>query len=155
MRPFRFRAEVVLALRQRQEEAARDEVARCQSALDHAHHQRAEHRAALARAAGEAAAAQQQGLDAWQLSWHRNWIHKQQRDVDASQQAIAAAETALAQAMAALNLARQKSRVMERLKSRAAQRYQLEVTRDDNRTMDAFAAIRYAARHREGDARDD
>jgi len=71
------------------------------------------------------------------------------------QQAIAAAETALAQAMAALNLARQKTRVMERLKSRAAQRYQLEVTREDNRTMDAFAAIRYAARQREGDARDD
>jgi flagellar FliJ protein len=155
MKPFRFRAEVVLALRQRQEEAARDEVARCQSALDHAHHLQAERRADLARAAREAAAAQQQGLDAWQLSWHRNWIHKQQRDVDASQQAIAAAETALAQAMAALNLARQKSRVMERLKSRAAQRYQLEVTREDNRTMDAFAAIRYAARQREGDARDD
>jgi flagellar export protein FliJ len=155
MKPFRFRAEVVLALRQRQEEAARDEVARCQSALDHAHHLQDERRADLARAASDAAAAQQQGLDAWQLSWHRNWIHKQQRDVDASQQAIAAAETALAQAMAALNLARQKSRVMERLKSRAAQRYQLEVTREDNRTMDAFAAIRYAARQREGDARDD
>lgn len=155
MKPFRFRAEVVLGLRQRQEEAARDTVSRCQAALDQAHHAQSERRAALARAANEAAAAQQQGLDAWQLGWHRNWIQKQQRDVDASQQAIAAAETALAQAMAALNLARQKTRVMERLKSRAAQRYQLEVTREDNRTMDAFAAIRYAARQREGDARDD
>lgn len=155
MKPFRFRAEVVLALRQRQEEAARDAVARCQSALDQARRAQDERRAALARAAQDAASAQQQGIDAWQLGWHRNWIQKQQRDVDASQQAIAAAETALAQAMAALNLARQKSRVMERLKSRAAQRYQLEVTREDNRTMDAFAAIRYAARQREGDARDD
>jgi flagellar export protein FliJ len=154
MKPFRFRADVVLVLRQQQESAARDEVLRGQSARDQAHQQTTAHRAALARAIDEACAAPQQRVDAWQLGWHRNWIQKKQRDVEVSQQAIAAAETALAQAMAALNLARQRRRMLERLKVRAVQRYQLEVTRNDNRTMDAHTVIRYAARQREGDARD-
>jgi flagellar export protein FliJ len=145
MRPFRFRADAVLGLRQKQEEKARRLLGLAQES-----HAQAEARQDAAieqerHAIAQAEAAQLHGLEAWRLDWHRNWIAKQRREADACRRATAISAASVAHASTALNQARQQRRVIERLRERARRRYDLEATREENKTMDDLAGIRFAA----------
>lgn len=145
MRPFRFRADAVLDLRQQQEEKARRLLGLAQES-----HAQAEAREQAAveqerHAVAQAEAAQRHGIEAWRLDWHRNWIRKQRREADACRRATTISAGTVAHATRVLNQARQQRRVIERLRDRARRRYDLEATREENKAMDDLAGIRFAA----------
>jgi flagellar FliJ protein len=145
MRPFTFRPAAVLELRRRQEETARDVLARA-----HAERTRAE--AGLAAAleavtrARQAFRADLQTANAVaRAGWHRSWIERLLRDVDVRRRVAAMAADVVARASAAVRDAMQQRRVLERLRDRTWRRYQVESPRAELQEMDRLAGLRYAA----------
>ena len=146
MRPFQFRAQVVLDLRRREEDDARRVLADAQTA----------HEATLARAvaadvsartaAVEFVAAQRRGTEAWRLDWHQSWIAKLRLEADACQRATAISAATVERATASVIEAFQKRRTLERLRDRARRRYDAEAGRQHHREMNALASLRFAAR---------
>ena len=88
MRPFRFRAEAILALRQREEEAARTALARARAIVERAHAQVAARRLAVREAGTALEQAASAGTAQGTLEWHRSWIVRLRADV---QKALAVA----------------------------------------------------------------
>lgn len=145
MRPFTFRPAAVLELRRRQEDAARDVLAK-------AHAERARAEAGLAAAldavtrAREAFRVDLQAPGAIaRVGWHRSWIERLLRDVDARRRVAAIAAEVVERASAAVRDAMQRRRVLERLRDRAWRRYQVESRRAELQEMDRLAGLRYAA----------
>ncbi|MDH4064624.1 MAG: hypothetical protein OEW19_09500 [Acidobacteriota bacterium] len=145
MRPFRFRAAAGLVMRRKQEDTARQHLAKAQSAR-----QRAEDRAGAAaqaaeRAAAEDADARRAGAEGWRLQWHQSWIIKKRLEADAGRQAAAVSAEAADRAAAAVQLAYQRRRALERLRDRAWRRHQIDVGREELRDMNELATLRYHA----------
>jgi flagellar export protein FliJ len=145
MRPFRFRAQAALLLRRKEEDVARQDLARAERAREAAQ-ARAEAAAATVRQAAEAAHdARQRGVEAWRVDWHRSWITRKQLEADAGRRAAAVSAEAAGHAAAEVTVAYQRRRALERLRERAWRRYQLEVTREEGRAMNELAGLRFLA----------
>jgi len=145
MGPFRFRAEIVLDLRRREEDAARTALARQRAFCDRAHAALAAARDAVrdaGRALDSAAAA---GTTHGTLEWHRSWIVRLRLAVQAAMRVAAEADQAAGRAALALNQAMQKRRVLERLRDRAWRKYSLARDRAHIQEMDQLASLRFAA----------
>ncbi|MEZ5420328.1 MAG: flagellar export protein FliJ [Vicinamibacterales bacterium] len=156
MRPFRFRAETVLDLRRREEEAARTALARARALVERAHGAVAAAREAV-RAAGRAFdAAAAAGTPHGTLDWHRSWIVRLRADVQSALAVAAQADQAAGAAAVALNRAMQRRRVLERLRDRAWRRYVVARDRAHVQEMDQLASLRFAAQAQDsGGTRDD
>jgi len=149
MRPFRFRAAAGLVMRRKQEDVARQELARAETAR-----QRAEDRAraaeqAAARAADAAVDARRAGTEGWRLEWHQSWISRKRLEADAGRQAAAVSAEATDRATAAVQLAHQRRRALERLRDRAWRRHQLEAGRQELRDMNELATLRHVSQRGE------
>lgn len=146
MRPFRFRASVVLDLRRKEEDAARKRLVQAQTAADRAETRVLAARQGVVDAAGALDAAQSAGTEGWRLGWHQSWIGKQRLEVEACRQAAVASTAAVEHATASVGSARQRRRALERLRDRAWQRHQLETIRQESREMNMAANLRYFTR---------
>jgi len=146
MKPFRFRAAVVLDLRRRQHALAQTHLARAQ--LD---------RAAAARVAAAAAAAchdarrgyrasLDQGGTAGVLERHRNWMTRQQAETDDRRRQLEERHVVVHQAAADLRQAYTRVRVLERLRDRGWEKHQDEVRRREAIEMDYLAVTQFARR---------
>lgn len=145
MRPFRFRAQVVLELRRREEEAARAALARQQAETMRVR-ALADEAARTARTAqATLAATTAAGASPALLEWHRSWIVKLTRDVAVGLVAVAEAEQAAARAAVVLGTALQKRRVLERLRERALRRYRVDSDREQLKDMNQHASLRHFA----------
>ncbi|MGE0813525.1 MAG: flagellar export protein FliJ [Vicinamibacterales bacterium] len=154
MKPFRFRAQAVLDLRRREEEAAKNALARQRAMAERAQQALAAAHAAVARA-GEALQSQASaGAAHGTLTWHRSWIVRLRIGVQVAAHAAAEAERATAAAAAALGQAMQRRRVLERLRDRAWRTYCVDRDRAEIREMDQLATLRFAHRAIEGGTRD-
>jgi flagellar export protein FliJ len=145
-RPFRFRAAAALDLRIKEEDHAKQQLARAQSA-----HEATALRAVQARHRADAAAdefvmAQRTGTDAARLAWHQSWIVRLRLEADAARGAAATSAASLERATASVNVARQRRRTLERLRDRAKHRYDEDARRHDTRDMNELASVRFAAR---------
>jgi flagellar export protein FliJ len=144
VKPFRFRAEIVLALRRREEEDAKTALA--------GHRALAERAWALVQTAREALAAAGQAMERdaaagathQTLLWHRSWITRLRRDVQLGQEAATEADYAAAVAATALSRAMQRRRVLERLRDRAWRVYGLARDRAELQEMNQLATVRFA-----------
>ena len=156
MRPFRFRAEIVLDLRRREEEAARTALARQRAVCDGAHATLAAARDAVAEAGRALDGAAAAGTTHGTLEWHRSWIARLRMGVHVAMRVAAEADQAAGRAAAALNQAMQKRRVLERLRDRAWRKYTVARDRAHIQEMDQLASLRFAGQALDaGGTRDD
>lgn len=146
MRPFRFRAQVALDLRQRRDEAAQREFAAANAAASAAAADLDASLEAKAQAHVRAAADHARATGVESLVWHRNWIAAQQRDVLRRRAAL---ERRRSEADAARERATRTHidvRVLEKVKDRAWRAYTVEVGRAEQKDMDWLAVLRATAR---------
>lgn len=143
MRAFRFRAAGALDLRKKQEDDARVVLTRAQNvaAAADARLAGAEHASAEARA--RFAALQQQGATGWLIQWHRSWILRQARQVDACRQQSATAHAMVRQAAVIVQQAHRQRRVLERLRDRLAARHARAMEREELAQMNELATMRF------------
>lgn len=146
MQPFRFRAAAALVMRRQQEDTARQQL----SAAEIARNRAEDHARTTAEAAGcarEAAAdACRTGTESGPLAWHQSWIVRKQLEAEAGRRAAAVSTEAAGRAAAAVRLAYQRRRALERLRDRMWQRHRLEAGRRELRDMNDLATLRYRAR---------
>ncbi len=156
MRPFRFRAEIVLELRRREEDAARQALARARALVERAHQAVAQGREAVRLAGRALDAAAVDGSPHGTLEWHRSWIVRLRAEVTRAQGVAAEADRAAGAAAVALSRAMQKKRALERLRDRAWRKYSVARDRAHVQEMDQLASLRYAALAQDtGGTRDD
>lgn len=146
MRPFRFKAAIVLDLRQKQDEEAQRVLARAkadvltaQAALDGA-------RAALAAAMRRAAEAEALAEDVILLQWYRNWMAGRQDDVKHCLGRLEENRAVMQAAAQAALKARRELRVIERYKARVWQAWQRDALREEQKALDLLGTLQYAAR---------
>jgi flagellar export protein FliJ len=146
MRPFRFRAAIVLDLRQKQDEAAQRRLALARAdflgasrALEAAE---AAHAAAQTRAAKAEASAEEITL----LQWYRNWMAGRQDDVARARGRVDDCRTALAEAADEAVRARRDLRVIERYRDRVWQAWQREALREEQKALDWLGTLQHATR---------
>jgi flagellar biosynthesis chaperone FliJ len=149
MRPFRFRPQPALDLRLRRKEQAEEAHARARGRL---------HAADQVRLAAEAraAAAVRESVD-WhsdtallRLEWHRNWMVGLERDVVRARSMLEERRIEERRAAELAREARMQVRVLERLKARTWRAWQLDARRDEQKTLDELAVLRFASRMRAG-----
>ena len=156
MRAFRFRAAIVLDLRRREEEAARTALTRQRAVCDGAHAALTAAREAVAKAGQTLDSAAAAGTTHGTLEWHRSWIARLRIGVHVAMRVAAEADQAAGRAAAALNLAMQKRRVLERLRDRAWRKYTMLRDRAHIQEMDQLASLRFAGQALDvGGTRDD
>ena len=147
MRPFRFRAQVALDLRQRRDEAAQRDYAAANAAASAAAADLDASLEAKAQAHARAAADHAKATGVESLVWHRNWITAQQRDVLRRRATL---ERRRSDADAARERATRTHidvRVLEKVKDRAWRTYNAEVGRAEQKDMDWLAVLRATARN--------
>jgi flagellar export protein FliJ len=146
MKPFRFRAEVVLDLRRRQHEQAQTQLARAQQERDAAAHIVGEAGQACQSAHRDYRASLDEGGAAGALERHRTWIARRQAETDDRRRQLEARHLAVAHAAEDLRHTYTRVRVLERLRDRAWKRYQDEARRREAIEMDYLAVTRFARR---------
>jgi len=144
MKPFHFRAEVVLALRRREEEAAQTTLARVRAVRDRAYAALADARESVAEAGRTFDVAVAAGAPHGTLEWHRSWIARLRLTVQTALGVVAEADQTAGRAAAALNVAMQRRRVLERLRDRAWKKYCVARDRAHIQDMDQLASLRFA-----------
>jgi flagellar export protein FliJ len=143
MARFRFRAAVVLDLRQREEKDAA-------TALAHAEARFREASEAMGAAEDRRSAAQrdlrelgQRGSDLGAILWHRNWIDRLAGAIDALRRERDERAAHVREAERVWRDARRRRLVIERMRDRALGRHLREAARRDQKAMDELARIRH------------
>jgi flagellar export protein FliJ len=146
MRPFRFRAQAALELRARQDEDAQRALARAEAAVRMAEERVELARAALAQAHEGGRSALAHVTQAHELIWQGNWIVGLERDVARTRQVLEERRIDQRRAAEIAQHARMQVRVLERLKERALQAWQLDARRAEQQSLDELGSLRFAAR---------
>jgi flagellar export protein FliJ len=143
MTDFRFRAQVALDLRRRQEDAAATVLARAEAALREVAGQLAaagvERQSALAGQLD----AQRAGIDAGALEWHWNWINRLAATVERLGRDLEVRRLAAGEAERAWREARRRRLALERMRDRALHRHQGAQHRKEVKTIDELARLRF------------
>jgi flagellar export protein FliJ len=151
VRPFRFRAQAALDLRQREYDAARRVLARAETDLRAARHVLAERDAALQDARTQCASAQSTAGTATQLQWYRFWIIRLEQERAAQARVVTAREQDAATAAAACQRARQRLESLERFKEKASAAWQRAALAEEQKELDSLATLRFVAQQRAAD----
>lgn len=146
MRPFRFRASAALVMRRKQEDAARQQLAAAETVRQSAEERARVAARDLAEARAAAADACRGGTESWRLAWHQSWIVRTQIEAEARRRAAAVSAEAATRATAAVHIAHQRRRALERLRDRAWHRYRLDAGRHELQAMNELATLRHRAR---------
>jgi flagellar export protein FliJ len=146
MVPFRFRAAGALDFRRKQEDEARVVFARAE-AVEREAAVRLGHAEESVKVEGERLeAVQRAGATAGLINWHRGWIANRRVDADACRRVRETAAEALEREALALREAYRRRRTLERLRERTLRKYELDVKREDTRSMNELAGLRHVAR---------
>jgi len=146
VKPFRFRAQPALDLRQRQDDEAQRAMGIASAATRQAAERVLAAHTALADAQRGGSQAFARVTDAQELIWQGNWIVGLERDVARARQALEERRIEERSAAEIAQHARMQVRVLERLKDRAFQAWQLESRRAEQKSLDELASLRFAAR---------
>jgi flagellar export protein FliJ len=145
MADFVFRAETVLELRRRLEDAARAAWGAAGAALERAERRVHEAERVLQQAIADAAPVHDPG----ERTWHRHWILRCRGDLAREVAARAERRRVYEAASARLNAAHRDVRALERLRERAVARWQLAERRSEQKELDWLGSVRYVLRDRE------
>ena len=145
MKPFKFKAAAALELRRGRDEAAQRALAVAKAALWEAE-RRVEH---AARGLSEALRGPVDSVEGvTDREWYRNWIAGLRRHAAQTRVQAAARARDVAAATSAAVFARRDLRVIEKYRDRVQTAYLLAVARAEQRALDEFGALQFAARQR-------
>lgn len=142
MRPFVFRAQVALDLRQKRDEDARRELAAANATVARAEAALADANGRVDAAHEAARQAQATATDTTAHVWYRNWIRIQQQDVERRQDELDHRREEARTAHERATRAHVDLRVLERLKERARRAYDLAAAREEQKAIDWLAVLR-------------
>ena len=148
MATFIFRPQPALDMRRRDEERAQLAVAEARVISERAAQAHADAQAAFEGGTARAAAADAAGGSITDVIWHRNWIRSLRRELVRTEANAEDRRVQLEAAEQALVTARERVKVLERLKERAIEAHQERERRDEQRAMDDLATLRFALRQR-------
>jgi flagellar export protein FliJ len=147
MSSFVFRAGVVLTLRRQAEERASRARAEAMAAVERAEAHVAEREAAMAECLRAGATVHEPA----RREWYRNWIGRQRQEIARARAMAADRRVALVAATARMNAAHRDVRVLERLRERLFEAWQLAERRAEQKELDWLGTVRHtiAARQQE------
>jgi flagellar export protein FliJ len=148
MRPFKFRAAIVLDLRRKQDDEAQRVLARAKSAFLAAQTAVDDAQAALEQAMRRATEAESAAEDVTLLQWYRNWMVGRQEDVKRCRRVLDEHRTVMQSAAQAALKARRELRVIERYKARVWQAWQRDALREEQKDLDLLGTLQHEARRR-------
>lgn len=148
MATFRFRPQVALDLRTREEEAAQLVVAQARQESDRAAQAYADAQAAFDAGTARAAAVDLAGGTVTDTIWHRNWIRALRRELVRTEAQAEDRRVQLEAAEQALVIARERVKALEQLRERAWTAHRQREGQEEQRAMDDLATLRYALRQR-------
>ena len=146
MRPFRFRAQAALQLRQREHEQALAHLARTQAALTLAQHGVDEAEREIQHADSGLRATLVGTTTAQQLDWYRSWRLRWAAERHRREQQRQAREADVKKAVTTVSATHQRVRSLERLHDLALSAWRRDADREERNTMDALATTRFTRR---------
>jgi flagellar export protein FliJ len=146
MANFRFRAQVALDLRQKQDEDAQRALGAARQSRAAAERLLEDEKRTLADGHARASLEEARAWDASRVVWYRNWMKRQQQVIVASKAALdARCQEELAAAERARE-ARRRVRALERLRDRAWKTFQTAERRREQKEFDVLGGLRFVAR---------
>ena len=143
MPAFQFRAAVVLDLRAREEDAAKNARSLAEARFREAESALATEEARRRDAQTDLAGLERRGADLGTLLWHRNWIVRLAGSVDLLKRELNRRAEQVREAERLWREARRRRLVIERMRDRAWRRFQIDEARRDQKAMDELARIRH------------
>src|SRR5688572_27174360 len=143
MATFRFRPQVALDLRKREEDAAQLVVAQARVESDRAAQAHADAQVAFDTGSARAAAVDFAGGTVTDTIWHRNWIRSLRRELVRTEAQAEDRRVQLEAAEQALVVARERVKALERLKERAWTAHLERERQDEQKAMDDLATLRF------------
>jgi flagellar FliJ protein len=150
MAKFVFRVQVALDLRRRQEDEARQALARAESRKAEAERLRDDTRRAIEETLARGRQAEQRAGDVTVRLWYRNWITAQRLELARREQAVADRDTDLRQAVKRAQEAYRRRRMLERLRERAHTAFLAGERREEQKVLDELGALRFSLNRRGG-----
>lgn len=143
MATFLFRLQAALDLRVRQEDEAKGALAKAEASRAAAARSRDEAQRAVEDAHARSREAEGRGGDLTERVWYRNWIAARRLDLERRRKTLAACEDGVRQATAAVQAAHRRRRILERLKDRAARRFDHAERREEQKGFDDLGTQRF------------
>ncbi len=142
---FRFRLERVRALRERREEIAKQELASAMGKLLESERnlRECDHRLAAAHAGQREPAAQERVLSAADLAARQAFVERVEQLRRHGEREVARGESEVASRDAALSVAAQEHRMLQRLKDRHEAEHARELSRREGLALDEIALDRF------------
>jgi len=148
MATFIFRPQPALDMRRREADRAQLAVSEARVISERAAQAHTDAQAAFEAGTARATALDAAGGSITDVIWHRNWIRALRRELVRTEANAEDRRVQLETAEQALVTARERVKVLERLKERAIEAHQERERRDEQRAMDDLATLRFALRQR-------
>jgi flagellar FliJ protein len=148
MATFVFRPQPALDMRRREEERAQLAVSEARVISERAAQAHVDAQAAFEDGTARATALDAAGGSVTDVIWHRNWIRSLRRELVRTEANAEDRRVQLEAAEQALVEARERVKVLERLKERAIAAHQERERKEEQRAMDELATLRFAIRQR-------
>ena len=148
MATFIFRPQPALDLRRREEDLAQRVVNEARVISARAAQAHADAQAAFDAGTARATALDTAGGSITDVIWHRNWIRALRRELVRTEANAEDRRVQLEAAEQALVAARERVKVLERLKERAVGAHRERERREEQKAMDELATLRFAIAQR-------
>jgi flagellar biosynthesis chaperone FliJ len=149
VKPFRFRAQAAIDLRQREYDDARRVLARATLDLRAAEEVQTEADARIIAAREQGTREMRGTIDIARWQWHQSWIVRLEHERAVCAADVAARERDVARAAAAALKARQRVEALERFRNKARFAWEHAVAAEEQKQIDVLATLRHVAALRE------
>jgi len=149
MKPFVFRAQAAIDLRQREYDDARRVLARASLDLRAANDVWSEARERQLAARTQWAQEMTQTIDPARSQWYRFWTLRLEHEQAVCAKAVSAREREVALATAACQAMRQRLEALQRFRDKALAAWERAAAADEQKQIDALATLRHVAALRE------
>jgi flagellar export protein FliJ len=149
VKPFRFRAQAAIDLRQREYDEARRVLARALLDLRAAEELRREADARIRTAREQGTSAMRGVIDGARLQWHQSWIIRLEHERAVYATDVAARDRDVERASAAALKARQRLEALERFREKARSAWERASAAEEQKQLDVLATLRHVAALRE------
>ena len=149
MKPFRFRAQAAVDLRQREYDETRRVLARASLDLRAAEEVRTEADVRIIAAREQGAREMRGTLDTARWQWHQSWILRLEHERAVCAADVAARERDVARASLAAQKARQRVEALQRFRDKARRAWDHAIDAEEQKQIDVLATLRHVAALRE------
>jgi len=144
MATFRFRAEAALDLRKREERDALIARSQAEARFREVHEALLAEQRRREQAQRDLVHVERQGSDVETVLWHRNWIVRLAVNIDRLRRELEERAREVKKADGVWREARKRRMALERMRDLALQRFRKDELRQEMKSMDELARIRFA-----------